>query len=167
MKGKTIETNVEVRDIPEMHVAYIRHIGPYQGDTELFQRMFNKLFAWAGPRELLRFPETQILCVYYDDPEVTDNAKLRADVCITVPEDTQVDGEIGKTRIPAGKYAVAHFNITPDQYQDAWNTVFGGWLPESGYQPADGPCYELYLGDPKAHPEGKHAVDIFIPVKPL
>ena len=167
MKGKTIETNVEVKDMPEMHVAYVRHIGPYQGDTELFGRLFNKLCAWAGPRELLRFPETQMLCVYYDDPEVTDNAKLRTDVCITVPADTQVDGEIGKTKIPAGKYAVAHFEINPDQYQDAWDTVYGGWLPESGYQPDDGVCYELYLGDPKSHPEGKHTVDICIPVKPL
>ena len=78
-----------------------------------------------------------------------------------------MEGEIGKAKIPAGKYAVAHFEITPDQYQDAWNAVYGGWLPESGYQPEDGPCYELYLNDPKEHPEGKHIVDICVPVKPL
>jgi AraC family transcriptional regulator len=167
MKNKKIETRVEVKDMPDMHVAYVRHIGPYQGDIDLFGRLFNKLCSWAGPRNLLRFPETKMLCVYHDNPEVTDNAKLRTDVCITVPEDTQVDGEIGKTTIPAGKYAMAHFEINPDQYQDAWDTLYGGWLPESGYQPDDGPCFELYLGDPKTHPEGKHTVAICIPVKPL
>jgi len=167
MKNKEVRTNVEVKDMPELHVAYIRHIGPYQGDQELFGRLFNKLMAWAGPRGLLRFPETKVMTIYHDNPDITEESRLRTDACITVPQDTQVEGEIGKANIAAGKYAVAHFEITPDQYQDAWNAVYGGWLPESGYQPEDGPCYELYLNDPKQHPEGKHIIDICIPVKPI
>ena len=113
MKNKDIQANVEVKDMPEMHVAYVRHIGPYKGDQELFAGLFNKLMAWAGPRGLLRFPETKVLSVYYDDPEVTDESRLRVDACITVPADTKVEGEIGKSTIPAGKYAVAHFEISP------------------------------------------------------
>jgi len=167
MKNKEIQANVEIKDMAELHVAYIRHIGPYKGDQELFGRLFNKLMAWAGPRGLLHFPETKVMTIYHDNPDITDENRLRTDACITVPEDTQVEGEIGKVKIPAGKYAVAHFEITPDQYQDAWNAVYGGWLPESGYQPEDGPCYELYLNDPKQHPEGKHIVNICLPVKPL
>jgi AraC family transcriptional regulator len=167
MNNKEIQTNVEVKDMPELHVAYVRHIGPYKGDQELFGRLFNKLMAWAGPRGLLRFPETKIMAIYHDNPDITDESRLRTDACITVPEDTQVEGEIGKAKIPAGKYAVAHFEITPDQYQEAWNAIYGGWLPESGYQPEDGPCYEVYLSDPKQHPEGKHVVDICVPLKPL
>jgi AraC family transcriptional regulator len=167
MKTSGIQTNVEVKDMPEMHIAYVRHIGPYAGNQELFGSLFNKLCTWAGPRGLLRFPETKMLTVYRDNPEITDENRLRVDACITVPADTQVDGEVGKAVIPAGRYAVAHFEITPDQYGNAWNALYGGWLPDSGYQPADGPCYELYLGDPKQHPEGKHIVDIYAPVKPL
>lgn len=167
MKSKEIQTNVEIKDVPELHVAYIRHIGPYKGDQELFGRLFNKLMSWAGSRGLLRFPETKVMTIYHDNPDITDESRLRTDACITVPEDTQVEGEIGKVKILAGKYAVAHFEITPDQYQDAWNAVYGGWLPESGYQPEDGPCYEVYVNDPKQHPEGKHIVDIYVPVKPL
>jgi AraC family transcriptional regulator len=167
MKESNLKANVEVKDMPEVPVTYVRHIGPYKGDQELFASLFNKLMTWAGPRGLLRFPETKLLVIYHDDPEITDESRLRIDACITVPADTKVEGEIGKSTIPAGKYAIAHFEITPDQYQDAWNAVYGGWLPTSGYQPADGPCYELYLNDPKSHPEGKHIVDIYAPVKPL
>ncbi len=167
MKNKEIQTNVEVKDMPELYVAYVRHIGPYKGDQELFASLFGKLMAWARPRGLLRFPETKVLSVYHDNPEITDENRLRTDACITVPKDTQVEGEIGKTTIPAGKYAIAHFEITPDQYEDAWTAVYGGWLPESGYQPKDDPCYELYLNEPKEHPEGKHVVDICVPVKAL
>lgn len=89
------------------------------------------------------------------------------DVCITIPPDTKVDGEIGKATIPAGNNAIAHFELKSDQYTDAWNAIYGGWLPESGYQPDDRPCFKLYLNDPQDHPEGKQRVDIYVPVKPL
>jgi AraC family transcriptional regulator len=168
MKAPTeLQANVEVKDLPQMHVAYIRHIGPYEGDTELFGRLFGRLFQWAGPRDLLRFPETKTLSVYYDNPDITDPDKRRVDVCISVPEGTKVDGAVGKTTIEGGRYAVARFEIAVNQYGDAWNAVYGGWLPESGYQPADGPCFELYHNDPNEHPEHKHIFDICIPVKPL
>jgi AraC family transcriptional regulator len=167
MKDKN-QFQVEVKDLPEFHVAYVRHIGPYKGDSALFERLFETLMRWAGPRGLLRFPETQVLAVYHDDPNITDEGKLRTSACITVPEDTPVEGEIGKMAIAAGKYAMARFELADSsEYEGAWNTVFGVWLPESGYQPDDGPCYELYLNDPKEHPEHKHIVDICIPVKPL
>ena len=167
MKDGLLKTDVEVKDMPEMTIAYIRHIGPYQGDSELFGTLFNKMFNWAGPRGLLRFPETKVMAIYYDDPDITDDSKLRLDICITVPPDTEVDGEVGKSTIPAGKYAIAHFEISPDQYGDAWNTVYSGWLPQSGYQPADGPCYELYSGDMASYSGDKHIVDICVAVKPL
>lgn len=166
MKDKD-HMQVEVRDMPELHVAYVRHIGPYKGESELFEKLFEKLMKWAGPRGLLRFPETKVLTVYHDDPNITAEDKLRTSACITVPEDTPIEGEVGKMTIPGGKFAVARFEITGDEFEEAWNMVMGGWLPESGYQPDDRLCYELYYNNPKEHPEKKYIVDICEPVKPL
>lgn len=165
-EGK-LKVEVEVKDIPEFTVAYIRHTGPYMGDGELFGRLFGQLMQWAGPRGLLASPDMKCLTIYHDDPELVEAEKHRISVCLSVPEDTEVDGEIGKMKMPAGKYAMAHFEIDPAQYGDAWNAVCGGWLPESGYQPADGAVYELYLNNSEEHPEKKHIVEICIPVKPL
>ncbi len=161
------QIQVEIKDMPEFHAAYVRHIGSYKGDNELFETLFEKLMKWAGPRDLLRFPETKVLSVYHDDPKITDEDKLRTSACITVPENTPVEGEIGKMVIPGGKFAVAKFEITSDQFEEAWNTIMGGWLPESGYQPDSRLCYEICHNDPKEHPERKHVVDICVPVKPL
>lgn len=158
-----IEMNVEVKELPELHVAYIRHIGPYHEIPEAFK----KLDRWAGPRGLINFPETKFLGVYHDNPEITEASKLRSSACITVPEDTPVEGEVGKMTIPGGLFAVAHVEINEDQYAEAWDKLMGEWFPESGYQPDDRMCYELYLNDPKQHPEGKHIVDICEPVRPL
>lgn len=168
MKEKPrIQATVVVKEVPEMPVAYVRHIGPYAGNAKLFKELFGKLMSWAGPRGLIRFPETRMVTLYYDNPEITDESRLRVDACISVPQETPAEGEIGRMTIPGGKYAVAHFEISPDQYGDAWNAVYGGWLPESGYVPDDRPCFELYLNDSEQHPEGKHIVDIYAPVKPL
>ncbi len=163
----TTHIQIDVQDVPAQPVAYVRHIGPYQGDSALFERLFGKLMTWAGPRGLLRFPDTKCITVYHDDPERTDAEKLRIEACITIPEDTAVEGEIGKMTIPAGKVAVARFEITAEEYARAWQVVFGDWLPESGYVPDDRPCYEVYHNDPKTHPEHKHIVDICVPVVPL
>lgn len=165
--SKGLTANVEVKEMPEMCVAYIRHTGPFKGDGELFMGLFGRLCQWAGPRGLLRFPETQMLAAYHDDPEITDESKLRLSVCLTVPRETAVDGEIGKMTIAGGKYAVARFELLSDEYQAAWDSVMGGWFPQSGYQPGDGLCYELYHNDPKDHPEGRCIVDLCVPVKPM
>lgn len=159
---------VTVKEMPEFHVAYIRHIGPYQGDSALFEGLFGRLCAWAGARDLMSAPGTKMLAVYHDDPEITKAEKLRVSVCVTVPKGTPVDGEVGSMTVAGGKYAVARFTITrPEEYQEYWNSLYGKWLPESGYQPDDRPPYELYEVDTQEEQGGKYIVDICLPVKPL
>ena len=165
--GEKLEFNTEVVAVPDMTVAYLRHVGPFQSEPEVFGRLLGQLCKWAGPRGLLGKPDSKLLSVYHDSPEITDESQLRTSICVTVPEDTAVDGEIGKMVIKGGTYAVGHFEIDPARYTEAWDALLGGWLPESGYQPADGVCFEDYRNDPCTHPEGKHIVDIHVPVKPL
>ena len=159
-----LNKGVEVKDLPKMTIAYVRHVGPYKGDEELFERLFNELFAWAGPRELLNQPELKTVSIYHDDPEVTDAQNLRLSVGLPVPENTKVDGKIGKMNIDPGKYVVARFELGTQDYEKAWSWLFGDWFPASGFQPDDGPCMEM-CSDKTAG--GKHVVDICVPVKPM
>ncbi len=159
--------NIEVKETSAKSLAYVRHLGPYAGDGGLFERLFGRIFAWAGPRGLFRPPQTEMIIVYHDDPAITTPEKLRTSVGLTVPPDTQVSGEVSLLEIPAGPYVCALFEIFPSEYEAAWNTVFADWMPRSGWQPGDGPCYECMQGDPKQHPEGKHLVEIRVSVKPL
>lgn len=122
---------------------------------------------WAGPRGLLRFPQTMVLAGYRDDTKTTDKEKLRSDACITVPEGTKVDGEIGLMTIPGGKFAVGRFEIAANQFGEAWDALLGEWMPSSGWQSADGMCYELYLNDHEQHPQKMFIVDICEPIRPL
>jgi AraC family transcriptional regulator len=160
-----MEGSVTITEFPQMHLAYLRHVGPYMGDGALFERLWSKLLLWAQPRELFNPPETKMICLYHDNPEITDSDKLRLSVCISVPEDTEVSGEVGKMSLEGGRYAVARFEVDETQYGEAWQWVYGTWLPQSGYQPADGAPFELY---PEMEPkDGRMSVDICVPVKPL
>ncbi|MGD2036090.1 MAG: GyrI-like domain-containing protein [Bacteroidales bacterium] len=159
-----LNKSVEVKELPKMTVAYIRHIGPYKGNEKLFENIWNKLFSWAGPRGLLGGKDFRSLIVYHDDPNVTIEDKLRMSVCITVPAETKVDGEVGKMEIEAAKYVIARFELTAKDFQQAWDWVYGQWFPTSGYQPDDKPCFEMYPEEPK---DDKITVDICVPVKPM
>lgn len=158
---------VEVREFKAEKVAYVRHIGPYKGDSALFGALFGRLGAWAGPRGLLQDEKARFLIVYHDDPNITEQDKLRVSVCLTVGEQVQGEGDIGTMELPAGQCCAARFEIPSSQFQEAWEWVCGTWLPSSGYQPDDRPCFELCLNDPSSHPENKHIVEICVPVKPL
>jgi len=157
-----MQVDVEVKQMPAYHVAYTRHVGSYSEIGEAYER----LMKWAGPRGLIG-PQAAVLAVYHDDPSVTDEDKLQSSACLSVPDGTPVEGEIGEMEIAGGQYAVGHFEIAAEQFGQAWDALFGGWLPESGYQCDDRPCYELYLNDHEQHPEKKFIVDICVPVRPV
>ncbi|TVR04450.1 MAG: AraC family transcriptional regulator, partial [Spirochaetaceae bacterium] len=163
---------VTVVDQGELTLAYVRHTGPYFGDEQLFQRLFGALYQWAGPRDLVKRGVTEEIIIYHDDPETVAPEKLRVSCCISVPPGTETSGEVGSMSLPAGRYAQARFRIDATQFGGAWNWVFGVWLPQSGYQPADGLCYERYQDhEPTEQLDGttgrNFVVDICIPVIPL
>ncbi len=139
---------IRVDDLEPFTVAYVRHVGPYAGNPELFQRLFGRLNQWAGPRGLLG-PDTLSLAIYHDDPDITPPEKLRLSCCVSVPEGTVGERDVSVMEIPAGRSAVARFTIRePSDWGAIWNWLMGEWMPQSGYQPDDRPCYERYLSPP-------------------
>lgn len=161
-RAQDIKMTVEVRKLPELHVAYVRHTGPYNKIGGAIE----KLMGWAGPRGLLRFPETKVLAVYHDNPDVVEASQLTSSACITVPKGTSITGGAEAMTIPGGLFAVAHVEIAHDQFGEAWNALMQ-WLSTSGYQPDDRMCYEVYLNDHESHPEKKFVVDMCEPIRPL
>lgn len=156
-----MDTKIEIKQLPEMKLIYVRHMGAFDKIGSAYER----LFRWAGPRGLIT-PDSKTVTVYHDDPSITSIEKVRQDASLLVFSDVKVEGEIGKSVIPAGKYAVGRFEIKETEFELAWNTMCS-WFTESGYQPGDGSTFELYHNDFSAHPEHTFIVDICIPVKPL
>jgi AraC family transcriptional regulator len=165
-EGKVQQVRIE--ELPAKTVAYIRYIGPYQGDAIVFERLYSKLFSWAKPRNLFQ-EHTEFINLYHDDPEITDKLKLRVSAGLTIPDHETVDGEVNKMVIPGGKCACASFKLSAEQYQNAWDWMYKNWLPRSGYVPDDRLSFELFsLSDiNKDCNKDQQNVDICIPVKPM
>ena len=156
-----LNKGVEVREPPKMTVAYIRNMGPWGGDKNEYEKLRNKLFSWAEARDLIFGKDFKYFILYHDDPNVAPGDKLRMSLCITVPPETKVNGEIGKMEIEAAKYAIARFELTDKDFQMAWEWLYRQWLPNSGYKLDDKPYFETY---PEAPEREKFVVDFCIPV---
>lgn len=163
-----IKGNVEVLDIEDMDVIYVRHTGAYRELGNVFPSLMNKLLGWAMARDLIDMKgDMKLLAIYHDNPEITPEDQQRTSLCLGVSKDVEVSSEISKMIIPSGKYAIGHFELNADQFGEAWDYLYGEWLINSGFQPGDGLSFEMYRNDPNTHPEKKSLVDIYLPVKPL
>jgi len=108
-----------------------------------------------------------MLSAYLNDPGTTPPEELRLDVCLTIPEDAEVEGEVQKKVLPGGKYVVASLELTgPEQYEEAW-TALVRYIKDNNIEmdTETRPWYEIYKNDPKQHPEGRHILDMCAAVK--
>jgi AraC family transcriptional regulator len=156
--------NVQVKTLPAHHVAYMRYTGPYGqgGIQELWQRMAR----WASARDLWTADHIS-LGISHDDPKVTEPAKCRYDAAIEIPRDFRPDGDVNVTDVEGGKYAILPFFGKPETIGEAYDQLFGVWLPGSGYQPDSRPIFELYRGEHCDPETGNFRCDICLPVRPL
>lgn len=157
-RRQTMKT--QVKEMPELTVAYVRKLGPYAEET--CRPAFDELMQWAAPRNLVG-PE-KVLGIYWDNPDVTPAEKCRFDACIKIPENTPTQGQIQTQKLLGGPYAICSFEIDPGDIAKAWDNTFG-WVCDSGYDCKDEPCYELYHNNAAEHPDGKWIVDLYVPLK--
>lgn len=165
MNLQAMNVNMQTLDL---RVIYARYTGRYRELSTAIPKMLQRLYGFAMKERLLDPVQTKILSAYHDNPDLTDDQKLRTSICISIRKDAKVpeSGDIGVMDI-SGQYAVGHFELMMEEYGDAWQYMYGEWLPASGYQPRDTFPFEVYLSDPSQNPGGKQLLDICIPVEPL
>jgi len=168
--NKKTDFNIEVKAIPEIKIAYIRHYGAYDPmDKVLFSEMFQKLMNWALPKNLFKPPATKALTIFSGGhPDTTAPENLSVDVAISIESTHKVGNDISQRTIADGRYAVLSLNeVTMEDANAAWSHLFNDWLPYSGYQPGDGAYYISHKNDPQLHPKNLYDLEMYLPVNPL
>jgi AraC family transcriptional regulator len=130
---------VAVKRLEPLHVAYVRHIGPYQQVGQAW----SKLMMWAGPKRLLG-PNMVRLGISHDDPEITPPERLRYDAALVVPDSVTGSGEVAIQEIPGGDYAVAIHRGPYERLGQTYAALCGMWLPTSGREVRNAPPLEFY-----------------------
>jgi len=154
--------NVQVIELPEYEVAYVRHVGSYL-DTHL---AWSKLGIWASENDLSPINQ-YFIGISLDDPNTVEEFACRYDACVTIPKGFHKEnhGDIQFKKLPGGLFALYQFYDTIDKLAIAYQSLFGQWLPNSEYEADDRPCLEFCMNDPANDKEGKCKVDLYIPIK--
>jgi len=138
---------------------------PHRGDYQEIGRAFDRIFAWAAPRGLLG-PATRSIGIYYDDPQTIPHKDLRSDAGIVITDAVAPDGEMRLIEIPPLLCASVVHKGPYAELERPYRYLFREWLPKSGRDPANHPCFEEYLNNPRELPPSEWKTRIYLPVLP-
>ena len=159
------ELDVVAKDLPAYNLAYVRTVGAY-GDAEVIGAAFEQIMTWAEENGLLS-DSSVFIGVSQDDPEITPMEECRYDACVTVPEGTEGDFDVGVYELPAGRYAVFTTSGLYENIAEEMEKAYGdlmAWWQTSGYEVDERPWLEIYVEAEGEYEAGKYAVDICVPI---
>ncbi|WP_375596037.1 AraC family transcriptional regulator [Algihabitans albus] len=136
---------------------------PHRGDYNAIVTAFERLFALGAAHGLL-MPGTRDFGIYYDDPGSVPEAELRGFAGLAVGPEAVCPDDFEETEIPAGRAACLLYQGPYADLDRAYHFLYGRWLPQSGYEPADQPAFEEYLNDPKSLPPTEWLTEICLPL---
>lgn len=153
MYDVTIDTFTGVRLLGSMHHGAYPQIGT----------TFSRVAAIMNAQNLFG-PATRTFAIYYDDPASIPVDRLRSfagfsvgDGVVPPPgtEIVEIAPAIVATLLHKGPYA---------ELETAYKYLYGAWLPLSGREPANQPCFEEYLNDPRALPPTEWLTRVAMPL---
>ena len=149
-----------IKTTEKFELVYVSHVGKMEG----IGNAFDSLIKWAAPKGLMAQENLRMLTIYHDSPKITNPNHLRMSACMILNEPVKVDGEIGLRTLAPTKCIVSRLEITPFEFQQAWESNFV-WMTENGYKKAAIDPFEIYYNNYLEHPEKKCIVDLCIPIQ--
>lgn len=147
---------------PARRLAAVRHIGPYNQIPLAFERLGQLL----GPAaQALHAAGSDMMAIYYDDPESVPPTELRSDAAVVVPDDFALPSGIAEQRLQAGPYACTVHVGPYEHLGDTWARFLGEWLPASGRRLRNEPSYEVYQNDPRTTPKTELRTELCLPLE--
>ena len=149
--------DVQIVEQPDLRIAGIRHIGPYQEIGREFGRLGSIL---KGPPPA----ESRMLALFHDDPAVTPPDRLRSDAALTLTAKTPAPNGLIEQHIPAGRYAKTTHKGGYEGLPAAWNALKNEWLPKSGHKMGH-PSYEVYVNNPMTTEKSELLTEIYLRIE--
>lgn len=156
--GLAEESRVEVKEVPDSHVVWVRTQTPIQQMGQTMGRVFGEIFRYLGPKGIN--PTGPPVAVYYSSP---DSEPVDFEVCVPVPAGV-TGGEKVKVKTLTGGTMASLLYV--GSYRDIGSaySVLMRWIEKNGYRPT-GPCREVYLKGPQetSNPE-EYRTEILKPI---
>ena len=152
---------VETRDLPAHRLATVDNTGPYPS----IAKAFDTIAALMTARGL--WPHAQgMVGIYLDDPATVPEADLRSKACVIVDKKCEITPPMGEHVLPAGEHAVLTYTGPYSGLPAAYDQLYAQWLPQSGRELRDLPCWERNLNSPMDTAPENLITEICLPLKP-
>jgi len=151
-----------------IEVLYVRKEGDYNKSAEEAWKILMG-FAYKNKikyKKNLMGKTAMMFGIGHDNPNITDEEKLRYDACISWDDKTvTLEGEISNKIINGGKYAVFLHKGTYKNLKATYDDI-GDWIVESGVEVRDLPMFEKYLNrDPRRTKVENLKTEIYVPLR--
>lgn len=159
-KGLSAMHAVEVKSLPSAKMAVIPHHGSYMQIGKAFETLVGVLITQIGPgvNEPLR-------ALYFSDPTQVAEEDLRSAAGAVVPDTFPIEEPLEAYQVRSGDYAILRHTGPYPELRWAYEWLYGEWLPNSGRVPADAPCMEIYVNNPREIAPADLITDICLPLK--
>lgn len=149
--------SVELTEISPLEVLCLRHEGPVATISQTFRSLLR----------MLRCDETsakeQRVGICIRDPQAGGSFRYLAGVVAATHASAPAE-PIEPVRLEGGLYAVHRLVGPYGLIAPTFRALFGGWLPQSGYERDSRPALELYRNLPMAGLQHECVTDLMIPV---
>lgn len=154
---------IRIDDIEPIEVYTIRHLGSYRNIYTSAER--EKLISFAKKHNLSN-QNFNLYGLPYDNPDITNNQKLRYDLCITKTKDIKLDEdcEIQTKTLSGGRYAIFLHKGNPRYLIDTFNSIFGKWIYENDITLKDVPVFQRMLNAQSKVPIDDFLIEIYVPL---
>jgi AraC family transcriptional regulator len=156
---KREQMKIEVTTLEPRRVAYMRHVGPYNGAHQLWTDFTTRL-----KKDRLPGKDSLFIGVPMDNPKVTPSEKLRYDACATVDEKYAPTKPVRVRTIAGGDYVVAR-NCPIGSIAKGYEKLFRSWLPTSGRKVRKAPSLLVAVNGPEGMPPAFGLTDIYVPLE--
>lgn len=159
---RKLKMEVKIVDFDTTQVAVLEH----RKSPERIDDTVNQFIEWRKQSQLSPVASSQTYGIVYDNPDTTEPDQFRFDLCGSVDSDVPENPQQVKNgEIPGGRCAVLRHNGNIKKIAEKVYYLYGNWLPESGEELRDYPCFFHYLTLPSQVPEDEHVTDIYLPLK--
>jgi AraC family transcriptional regulator len=153
------QMNIEVTTREPQRVAYMRHVGPYDGAYRVWLDFTTRLKKDGLPRK-----DSLFIGVPMDNPKNTPPEKLRYDACATVDKKYVPTRPVRVRTLAGGDYVVAR-NCPIGTIARGYEKLFRSWLPKSGRKARKAPSLLVAVNGPEGMPPAFGFTDIYVPLE--
>lgn len=156
------EMDVRIVDFEATKVALLEH----HGSPDRVLETAGKFIRWRKETGLSPVKSSKTFGIPYSDPNTTEPGDFRWDVCGSIDGDVPDNSYGVKTGvIPGGRCAVVRHKGSHDTLEQSIYYVYREWLPNSGEEIRDYPCFFHYLNLIHEVDECDLLTDIYFPLK--